>query len=113
MVDLSLALGLPLADLRRMPLRDVRAYQMRLHRIGSPARRLEVAVAKAGQVLAQVLGQVTLPLTAFLPDPPDDDADADDASATGGGNADWDEFFGCPPVLPPASQAPTNPLTHH
>lgn len=108
MTDLSLALGMPLSAIRAMPERDLQQYALHTNRQMFPTRRLELVLANVGQLLALVLGKVTVPASSLLPDPTDNDEDADDSAATRHGTAAaasagspaMDDFFGCPYVPP-------------
>lgn len=117
MTDLSLALGMPLSAIRAMPERDLQQYAIHTTRQMFPLRRLELVLANVGQMLALVLGKVTVPASSLLPDPTDNDSDedADDSSATrtgapadSGGSPAMDDFFGCPYVPPADMSAPAH-----
>ena len=121
MTDLSFALGMPLSAIRAMPARDLNQYAIHTNRQDFPLRRIELVLANVGQMLALVLGKVTVPASSLLPDPTDTDEDADDSAATRHGTAAaasagspaMDDFFGCPYVPPTETPAATAPAPAH
>ena len=70
-MDLSFSLGLPLSELRRMPLADLQIYERYTARRRFPGRRIEMLLAQVALVLAQVNGNEHLSLQDFLFDPQD------------------------------------------
>ena len=86
-MDLSFGLGLPLSEVRRMPLADLEIYARYTRRRGFPGRRLEMLLAQVSLVLAQVNGNDHLRLSQFLFDPVDPEQQAQQRAR------DLDEFF--------------------
>lgn len=79
-MSLSFELGLPLHELRRMPLADLHQYQTYAARHGLPSSRRELLLAQVALVVAQVQGVEGLRVADFMAilQPPADENPTDE-----------------------------------
>lgn len=104
--DLALATGHPLAALRRWPERDVRQLIRHTAERGFPGRRIELTLARVGQVLAKALGY-DFSIEHFLIEPkPITDATEPTPTTTTSPGEDGDDYSDLFGVKPTTATAP-------